>query len=294
MAKQPKGAALIEKTNKSLEVLKIEYVDVGILNPNSYNPNRQSEHEFELLCRSITEDGFTQPVIVMREGNVIVDGEHRWRAARHLGYEQIPVVFVDMTPEQMRISTLRHNRARGSEDVDLVANVLRDLRDLGALDWAQDSLMLDDIEVQRLIEEIPAPEALAGDEFGNAWEPTTQLNDADGNSVLNVEGSTSTDGKTTSAMTPAAADKLRETEKKIEAAKTEEERQSLKRESAIYRFTLVFSGQEGRLVKKVLGNKPAVKIVELCRLWATQEGIEIPGEEEAAAEETSDPEETEA
>ena len=41
---------------------------------------------------------------------------------------EVPVVFVDMTREQMRVSTLRHNRARGSEDIDKSADVLKDLR----------------------------------------------------------------------------------------------------------------------------------------------------------------------
>lgn len=122
----------------ALERLKIEYVSTDMLKPNTYNPNRQSAHDFELLLRSITEDGFTQPIITLPD-LTIVDGEHRWRAARHLELKQVPIVKVDMTPEQMRIATLRHNRARGSEDITLAAEVLRDLRELGALDWATES-----------------------------------------------------------------------------------------------------------------------------------------------------------
>lgn len=119
-----RGRRAVEKTAKALERLEVVYVDVAELKPNSYNPNRQDPRDFELLVKSMTEDGFTQPIVAIRNERVIVDGEHRWRAARHLGYDKVPVVFVDMTMEQMRISTLRHNRARGSEDIALSAEVL--------------------------------------------------------------------------------------------------------------------------------------------------------------------------
>jgi hypothetical protein len=169
-----KGKAKVEKLNNKLERLVIEYAPIDSIHNNSYNPNRQSDHDFQLLLASIREDGFTQPIIVQRASREIVDGEHRWRAARELGYTEIPIVLTDMTPEQMRIATLRHNRARGSEDVELSVQVLRDLEKLGALDWAQDSLLLDDVELNRLLEDIPVPEALMAEAFTEAWEPSPE------------------------------------------------------------------------------------------------------------------------
>ena len=169
-----KGRKEVAKKNKVLESLDIQYINVNDIHPNEWNPNRQSEHDFELLLKSMREDGFTQPVVAIKtdEGLIkIVDGEHRWRAAHTLGFDEIPVVITPMTEEQAKIATLRHNRARGSEDVDLTAELLRDLEKLGALDWAQDSLMMDDTEIQKMLEDIPAPEALAADEYTEAWEP---------------------------------------------------------------------------------------------------------------------------
>jgi ParB/RepB/Spo0J family partition protein len=156
-----KGKKEITKLVNALNKLEVKYVDVNSIKPNNYNPNRESEFEFDLLLRSMREDGFTSPVICQKDGT-IVDGEHRWRASRQLGYKEIPVVFVNMTDEQMRISTLRHNRARGSEDVELTVAVLKDLEKLGALEWAKDSLKLSDQEITRLMEDIPVAEALAG------------------------------------------------------------------------------------------------------------------------------------
>jgi len=247
-----KGRRKVEKKAKMLEKLNVEYINLDSLKPNDYNPNRQSDHDFELLLRSMEEDGFTQPVVVNQD-LVIVDGEHRWRAANTLGIKQIPIVKVNMSKEQMRISTIRHNRARGSHDVQLEAEVLRDLQKLGAIDWAKDSLMLDDLELNRLINDVSAPDDLAGEEYSESWTPT-ELKPED----------TSTDGMAQSG-TVKAIEAMREREKRIEQAKTEEDKAKIRQESTYYRLNLIFANEEAKTVKEVLGDKPAIKILELCQ-----------------------------
>lgn len=256
MVKQP------IKANIALEKLTIEYVAHNSIKPNSYNPNRQSAHDFELLLRSMREDGFTQPIIVHRESREIVDGEHRWRAAAELGMKEIPVVFVEMTPEQMRIATLRHNRARGSEDIELSADVLRDLEKLGALDWAADSLMLSDIEIEKLLNDVPAPEALASDEYGEAWEPNPQGDiDMAGIDVTAIEKMEPYE----ISASPAAIKARDERERKITQAKTDEEREMATRSRAVYRISLMFTDDEAEIVRSILGKQPAIKLLEMCR-----------------------------
>lgn len=277
-----KGTKTVAALTNRLEALTVEYVDVTSIEPNAYNPNRQSEKDFELLKRSMTEDGFTQPVIVQRKTRQIVDGEHRWRAARELGYTQIPVVFVDMTPEQMRISTLRHNRARGSEDYELSAALLRDLRELGALDWAQDSLMLDDKEIGRLLDDTPVPELLAGDDFSEAWEPAVERAD-DRPQVEGVYTEISDNGNelnrpTLSAASPDAVDRMAAVQAALAAAGSPTERKAIIAERQVYRLALVFTGDEARVVREALGNQPAVRVLEMCR-------EADPGETVAEAEE---------
>lgn len=258
-----KGKKAIEKKTKALETLVVVYVPHNSIKPNPYNPNRQSEHEFELLKRSMTEDGFTQPIIVNNNPdhpefmNMIVDGEHRWRAGGELGYEDVPVVFVQFTPAQMRIATLRHNRARGTEDVELTAQVLRDLQQLGALNHAQDSLMLDDIEIGHLLEQTPAPEVLAGESFSEAWQPS-----AEGD--LSKQGENLDRGSMT-AMTPAAVQQIRQQEAAIQNAKTEEEKAALQRDLSNFRVLAVFSKDEAVIVRAVLGDTPAIKLLEICK-----------------------------
>ncbi len=262
-----KGKKEIDKKNVSLGELKIEYVGVDSIKPNNYNPNRQSEHDFELLLKSMEEDGFTQPIIVQQDTKMIVDGEHRWRAASTLGYKEIPVVFVEMTPEQMRIATLRHNRARGSEDLELSVQVLRDLQELGAMDWAQDSLMLSDDEINRLLEDIPVPEALANEDYNQSWEPT-ELSDEDSNvnstEARPVDGYTY-GGEMVTAASSKAVDTIKERQALIEQAKNEEEKEMAKQQTKLYRVSLIFANEEAEIIEGVLGKEPAVKLLELCK-----------------------------
>lgn len=289
-AKQPKGAAAVKSI--ALEKLEVQYVPVGDLRPNDYNPNRQSDHDFELLLRSMREDGFTQPVVALRSTKVIVDGEHRWRAGQALGYDEIPVVFVDMTPEQAKIATLRHNRARGSEDIELAASVLRDLARLGALDQAQESLMLDDEEMERLLEDIPAPEALAGEDFSQAWEPSPTLNtgevgdaaDSQPRSQESVITAAPGGGVQMQAMSAAAIEASRERERQLALAKSAEERQRIQAEaSQFFRLMLLFQGDEAVKVRHALGAQGAEKFMAILDHWLESHPEDLPPAVEAEA-----------
>jgi ParB/RepB/Spo0J family partition protein len=259
---QRKTRKAIAKQNVALKTLRVEEVPIDSINPNAWNPNRQSDHDFELLKRSMTENGFTQPVIVLRESRTIVDGEHRWRAARDLGYELIPVVFVDMTLSQAKIATLSHNRARGSEDLEMAAAILRDLEALGQLDWAADSLMLEQVEIERLLNDVAAPEALAAESFSDAWIPqgTRYASEEGDGKVREIGGAPALEG-----ISAAAADARRETEKQLTAAKSEEERQTVLREQDLHRVAFTYSGEEAKIVKQALGPNPAQKLLDLCR-----------------------------
>src|SRR5919106_1376019 len=156
----------------ALKQLQVEHVAPSELKPNDYNPNRQTEDEFQMLLASMREDGFTQPILRMPDGT-IVDGEHRWKAAQELGYETVPVVRVSMSEAQRRIATMRHNRARGQDDTVAVAELMLDLEKLGASEWAQEALLLSDEEMRRLVAmaDTVAEDLSRGHEFSQAWEP---------------------------------------------------------------------------------------------------------------------------
>lgn len=249
---QRKGRKAVAKQVTRLERLDVVYVRVEDIRPNAYNPNRQTDRDFELLLRSIEDNGFTVPIVLRQGTNVIVDGEHRWRAAQVLGMAEIPCVHVTQSDEQAMAATLSHNRARGTEDVELTAALLRDLQALGALDHVKDSLMLDDDAVRLLIDNVPAPEMLAGDEFGDAWEP-------------NAGGGDHHDDDNHVSQTKDGTSALHSRERALAAAKTSQDRAQAFKENQVYRVSLIFSGEEADVVRAVLGDRPAVALVALCR-----------------------------
>ncbi len=150
--------------------------------PNTYNPNTVAPPEMKLLYESIKEDGYTMPIVCYyvkrKDLYIIVDGFHRYRVM--LDYPDIrereggllPVSVIDKSLDNRMVSTIRHNRARGSHNVDLMSNIIRELHELGRSDaWISRQLGMDKDEILRL-KQITGLAALFKDvKFGEAWRP---------------------------------------------------------------------------------------------------------------------------
>lgn len=262
---EARGRRAVEKKFNTLQAINIDYVNPDTIYPNSYNPNRQTEREFDLLCSSMLEDGFTQPILVHAETREIIDGEHRWRAAQRLGLTTIPVVLVNMTQEQMRISTLRHNRARGSEDIELTISLLKDLQSLGALDHAVDSLGMSDRELNALLDDMPAPEALASKTFSDSWMPEPDVpNDGD----EDFKGRTVT-------ISPGIQRAQARLLENANRATSEEEHQVIitnRREHVPNHMSIELEPKDQEIFNRVLGEHPAQTLLALIRYHLWHEG----------------------
>ena len=105
------------------------------------------------------------------------------------------------------------------------------------------------MEIQRLITDISAPEALAGSEFSKPWTPSGIPTDNQADVV---------------SMSQEASDKLRVAQKRIEHAKTEQDREAARKDIDIYTVNLVYTGEEAKTIKAVLGNRPAPIILDWC------------------------------
>ena len=109
---------------------------------------------------------------------VLVDGFHRYRVMLEYPdiYERekgmLPVSVIDKPLAQRMASTIRHNRARGSHDVDLMSNIVKELHELGRSDaWISRHLGMERDEILRL-KQITGLAALFKDvKFGKAWLP---------------------------------------------------------------------------------------------------------------------------
>ena len=167
---------------KKSPVYNILSVPVEKVVPNDYNPNNVAPPEMKLLYDSIKEDGYTMPIVCYYDKEndkyIIVDGFHRYRVM--LEYKDIyerekgmlPVSVIDKPLDKRMASTIRHNRARGSHDVDLMSYIIKDLNEIVRSDaWICKHLGMDKDELLRL-KQITGLTALFKDvEFGKSWIP---------------------------------------------------------------------------------------------------------------------------
>lgn len=106
------------------ENIKIEYVSIESLKVNDKNPRKWSEEQKAQLKESIKRFGNVDPIIVNAHDdrkNIIVGGHFRVEACKELGYKNMPVVFVNLTPEKEIELNLRLNRNQGEFDLDMLA-----------------------------------------------------------------------------------------------------------------------------------------------------------------------------
>jgi ParB-like chromosome segregation protein Spo0J len=136
-------------------------VHVSKIRANAYNPNAVAPPEMKLLELSIWEDGFTMPCVCyyLKSEDVyeIVDGYHRYTVLmssdriRKREHEMLPVVVIDKDISNRMASTIRHNRARGSHNIELMSNIVTDLVGAGMSDgWILRHIGMDKDELLRL------------------------------------------------------------------------------------------------------------------------------------------------
>ena len=136
-------------------------VPIEKIRANEYNPNAVAPPEMKLLYDSIKEDGYTMPIVCYyhKEDDMyeIVDGFHRYTVMlKHKDiYERengmLPVSVIDKPISERMASTIRHNRARGTHDVDLMSNIVAELVEMGKSDtWISKHLGMDIDEILRL------------------------------------------------------------------------------------------------------------------------------------------------
>ena len=158
--------------------------------PNSYNPNAVAPPEMKLLYESIKADGYTMPVVCYyakdEDQYIIVDGFHRYRVMmEHRDiYERegglLPVSVIDKPLDHRMASTIRHNRARGNHNVDLMSNIVKELHEIGRSDaWIAKNLGMSKDEILRLKQITGLAALFRETQFGRAWRPVNPEGKAD-------------------------------------------------------------------------------------------------------------------
>lgn len=109
--------------------------EVDKLIPYSRNAKKHDETQISNVAESIKQFGFVQPVVVDKNG-VIVIGHCRTLAAKKLGMKTVPCVMVDeLTDEQVRALRIIDNKTNESPwDMELLSDELADI-DLSGFDF---------------------------------------------------------------------------------------------------------------------------------------------------------------
>ena len=146
----------------------VKNIPIGEIVPYARNAKKHDKRQIDNVAESIRQYGFIQPVVIDRDG-VIVIGHCRVLAAKKLGMEEVPCVCVDdLTPEQVNALRIVDNKSAedgAAWDFDMLSMELPEI-DLSAFDF--------DWGLPEIAEEVIEDEAPKVDEDA---EPITKLGD---------------------------------------------------------------------------------------------------------------------
>lgn len=156
-------------------------VHIDRIKANDYNPNSVAPPEMELLETSIWEDGYTQPVVTVHDKEtdtyIVVDGFHRYLTIKNSKriYERekgiLPIVVLDKEVSDRMASTIRHNRARGSHNIELMSTIVSELVEMGKGDaWICKHIGMSADELLRLKQITGVAALFQNQDFSDSWE----------------------------------------------------------------------------------------------------------------------------
>ena len=140
------------------------------ITPYIKNAKLHPKKQVEKVAASIKEFGFNQPIVIDKQGVIIV-GHGRFEAAKLLGMTDVPVIEVDLTEEQAKAYRLADNKLNESEwDMKLAVDELKELSEemQGLTGFDLDLLIEPDEKDDEIPENVP-PVAQLGDlyQLGN-------------------------------------------------------------------------------------------------------------------------------
>ena len=151
--------------------MKVANKNLAELTPYAGNAKKHDSTQIANVAESIRQFGFVQPIVIDRDG-VIVIGHCRALAAEKLGMKEVPCVCVDdLTPEQVNALRIVDNKSNESEwDLDILPDELADL-DLSDFDF---DFGIEDEEEETEIVEDEVPEVDEDAEpiakLGDIWQ----------------------------------------------------------------------------------------------------------------------------
>ena len=162
-------------------VYDVKSVSLDMVVSNAYNPNKVAPPEMQLLETSIWEDGYTQPVVTVYDPEtakyVVIDGFHRYltiknsERIRERERGMLPIVVLNKEMHDRMASTIRHNRARGTHNIELMSSIVAELVEIGKGDrWICKHIGMSPDELLRLKQITGVAALFANRDFSDSWE----------------------------------------------------------------------------------------------------------------------------
>ena len=156
----------------------IELVDREQLRPYDRNARTHTPKQVAQIAESITEFGWTNPILV-RDDMTIIAGHGRWQAAKKLGQDKVPIIRLGhLTEEQARAYVIADNRLAESAGWDdaILASELQALVDLGfdiaktGFSGAELNALLTDVKAGEVdADSVPEPVVDPISKLGDLW-----------------------------------------------------------------------------------------------------------------------------
>jgi ParB/RepB/Spo0J family partition protein len=120
----------VNSANLKINEAKVSMIAVSKLSPHPDNrPLGASEEKIKQLKNFITNDGFdsSHPLVVRPylNGYQIIEGEHRFKAAKSLGYLQLPCVIRELTDTEALIQLVLGNVQTETKPLEIGINALK-------------------------------------------------------------------------------------------------------------------------------------------------------------------------
>jgi ParB-like chromosome segregation protein Spo0J len=168
-------------SNYKSPVYNVIAVPIEKVTANDYNPNKVAPPEMALLETSIWEDGYTQPVVTVYDKEndkyVVIDGFHRFltlknsERIREREKGLLPCVVLDKEMSDRMASTIRHNRARGSHNIELMSTIVSELVEMGKGDaWICKHIGMSKDELLRMKQITGLASLFQNKDFSESWE----------------------------------------------------------------------------------------------------------------------------
>jgi DNA modification methylase len=102
--------------------MRIDRILINKLKPATYNPRQITKKQYSDLKDSIDRFGLVDPIIINKNGNIVIGGHQRLKICKELKYKDVDCVVLDLNKEQERELNIRLNKSGGEWDMDILAN----------------------------------------------------------------------------------------------------------------------------------------------------------------------------